>query len=205
MNKLSRWIKRLIDIICSGLLLLLLSPLFMLISIAVWFKLGSPVIFRQSRPGLKGRVFDMYKFRTMSDSTDGNGNLLPDSERLLSFGIGLRRSSLDELPELINVLIGDMSMVGPRPLLTSYMELYNDEQSRRHEVRPGITGWAQINGRNTISWEEKFELDVWYIDNWSLQLDLKILVQTLWKVISREGISAEGEATMTLFKGSGPR
>lgn len=165
-------------------------------------RLGSPVLFRQQRPGLHGKPFMMYKFRTMTDSMDTNGNLLADDERLPSFGRFLRSSSLDELPELFNVLKGDMSLVGPRPLLMEYLPLYSPLQARRHEILPGITGWAQINGRNAISWEEKFKLDVWYVDNQSLWLDLKIIFLTFIKVFRREGISHEGQATMEKFTGS---
>jgi len=165
-------------------------------------KLGSPVFFRQTRPGLKGKLFEMVKFRTMTDKTDLNGQLLPDEDRLPPFGRCLRASSLDELPELWNVLKGEMSLVGPRPLLVEYLPLYTPEQARRHDVRPGITGWAQVNGRNAISWEEKFKLDVWYVDNQSLWLDLKILWLTIKKVLVRDGISAQGDATMPKFTGS---
>lgn len=166
-------------------------------------KMGSPVLFRQVRPGLGGKPFEMVKFRTMKDAVDAAGNPLPDSERLTPFGQFLRSSSLDELPELWNVLKGDMSLVGPRPLLMEYLPLYSPEQYRRHEVRPGVTGWAQINGRNSLSWDEKFKLDVWYVDNRSLWLDIKILFLTVKKVLIRDGISAEGEATMTRFEGNG--
>ena len=196
------WIKRGIDIAASGLLLIVLSPLMLTLAVLVWRKLGRPVLFRQVRPGLHGKPFVMYKFRTMTDARDAQGNLLPDSERLTPFGKWLRATSLDELPELFNVLKGDMSLVGPRPLLMEYLERYTPEQARRHEVKPGITGWAQIHGRNALSWEEKFKLDVWYVDNWSLWLDLKILWRTLWIVLRREGISAEGHATMPEFRGN---
>lgn len=194
------WVKRGVDIVVSGLLLALLSPLMLLIALLVWRKLGRPVLFRQVRPGLHGKPFVMYKFRTMTDARDAQGNLLPDSERLTPFGKWLRATSLDELPELFNVLKGDMSLVGPRPLLMEYLERYTHEQARRHEVKPGITGWAQIHGRNALSWEEKFKLDVWYVDNWSLWLDIKILWRTLWIVLKREGVSAEGHATMPEFR-----
>lgn len=196
------WIKRGIDIAASVLLLIVLSPLMLTLAVLVWRKLGRPVLFRQVRPGLHGKPFVMYKFRTMTDARDAQGNLLPDSERLTPFGKWLRATSLDELPELFNVLKGDMSLVGPRPLLMEYLERYTPEQARRHEVKPGITGWAQIHGRNALSWEEKFKLDVWYVDNWSLWLDLKILWRTLWIVLRREGISAEGHATMPEFRGA---
>ena len=194
--------KRLFDIIASFLILFLLSPLLAILAWQVHRKLGSPVFFRQSRPGLRGRPFQLIKFRTMTNEHDVEGNLLPDSERLPPFGRFLRSSSLDELPELWNVLKGDMSLVGPRPLLMEYLDLYTDEQARRHEVRPGITGWAQVNGRNALSWEDKFKLDVWYVDNQSLWLDLKILLMTLAKVIRREGVSHAGHATMEKFRGS---
>lgn len=164
--------------------------------------MGSPVLFRQVRPGLNGKPFEMIKFRTMKYALDAAGNPLPDSERLTPFGQFLRSSSLDELPELWNVLKGDMSLVGPRPLLMEYLPLYSPEQARRHEVRPGVTGWAQVNGRNTLSWEDKFKLDVWYVDNRSLWLDIKVLFLTVKKVLVRDGISAEGEATMSKFTGS---
>lgn len=194
--------KRLFDLLISlGLLLLLALPL-LLLSVVVRFKLGSPVLFRQVRPGLHGQPFMMVKFRTMTDARGPDGELLPDAQRLTAFGRLLRASSLDELPELWNVLRGEMSMVGPRPLLMEYLPLYTPEQARRHEVRPGITGWAQVNGRNALSWEERFKLDVWYVDHQSCWLDLRILWRTLRKVIVREGISAAGEATMSKFTGS---
>lgn len=193
--------KRFIDVGVTILALGLLSPVLLIIALLVRFKHGSPILFRQQRPGLDGKPFTLYKFRTMTDARDAEGNLLPDAERLTSFGRFLRRTSLDELPELINVLKGDMSLVGPRPLLMRYLELYTPEQARRHEVRPGITGWAQINGRNAVSWEEKFRLDVWYVDNVSLWLDLKILFLTAWKVLKKEGISQDGHATMPEFTG----
>lgn len=193
--------KRLFDVIASAVLLIVLSPLMLVIAALVWANAGSPVIFKQVRPGLHGRPFTMYKFRTMTDARDENGRLLPDEQRLTKFGHFLRSTSLDELPELFNVLKGDMSLVGPRPLLMEYLPLYTPEQARRHEVRPGITGWAQVNGRNAISWEEKFKYDVWYVDNWSLWLDLKILFMTIVAVLRRNGISAEGHATMPVFRG----
>lgn len=183
-------------------LVVLLLPVMVGIAIAILITMGRPVIFKQVRPGLQGRPFTMYKFRTMTDARDHEGKLLPDAERLTKLGRFLRSTSLDELPELINVIKGDMSLVGPRPLLMQYLPLYTAEQARRHEVRPGITGWAQVNGRNAIAWEEKFKLDVWYVDNWSLWLDLKILLLTVWKVLVREGISQEGEATTRYFTGS---
>ena len=188
-------------ILALAALLLLAIPLIALICM-VRRKLGSPVFFRQTRPGLKGKLFEMVKFRTMTDERGPDGQLLPDKDRLTPFGRGLRASSLDELPELWNVLKGEMSLVGPRPLLVEYLPLYTPEQARRHEVRPGITGWAQVNGRNAISWEEKFKLDAWYVDNQSLWLDLKILWLTVKKVLVRDGISAQGDATMPKFTGS---
>lgn len=193
--------KRLFDILISLGLIIVLSPLFLVLLGAVYWKMGRPVIFTQPRPGLNGRPFKMYKFRTMTEERDSEGNLLPDEERLTPLGRFLRETSLDELPELFNVLKGDMSLVGPRPLLMQYLDRYAPEQARRHEVKPGITGWAQINGRNAITWEEKFVLDVWYVDNWSLWLDMKILAMTVVKVLKREGISAAGEATMPEFLG----
>jgi lipopolysaccharide/colanic/teichoic acid biosynthesis glycosyltransferase len=195
-------IKRSLDIIIAGLGLLILSPLLIVISLVILIQIGRPVLFIKMRPGLNGKPFYMYKFRTMTDETDEQGNLLPDELRLTRLGKFLRSTSLDELPELFNVIKGDMSLVGPRPLLMQYLERYTPEQARRHEVKPGITGWAQINGRNAITWEEKFVLDVWYVDNWSLWLDMKILAMTLVKVFRREGISAEGEATMPEFMGN---
>lgn len=194
--------KRLFDLIFAILALILLSPVFLVVVCLVRFNLGRPVFFRQIRPGLNGRPFEMVKFRTMRNLTDSTGELLSDAERMTFLGGLLRSTSLDELPELWNVLRGDMSLVGPRPLLMEYLSLYSPEQARRHEVKPGITGWAQINGRNTLSWEEKFNLDVWYVDNRSLWLDLKIIFLTIKKVAMRDGISAEGEATMHKFTGS---
>ena len=195
-------LKRLIDILASGLALIILSPVIIVVAILVNSKLGSPIFFKQIRPGLGGKPFKMVKFRTMLDAVDSQGNPLPDEVRLTDFGKFLRSTSLDELPELWNVLKGDMSLVGPRPLLMEYLPLYSADQARRHEVRPGVTGWAQINGRNAISWEQKFELDTWYVDNQSLWLDIKILFLTVWKVVHRDGISAAGEATMSRFMGS---
>eukprot|EP00747_Dinoflagellata_sp_TGD_P142535 gnl/TRDRNA2_/TRDRNA2_176255_c3_seq6.p2 gnl/TRDRNA2_/TRDRNA2_176255_c3~~gnl/TRDRNA2_/TRDRNA2_176255_c3_seq6.p2 ORF type:complete len:204 (-),score=17.15 gnl/TRDRNA2_/TRDRNA2_176255_c3_seq6:298-909(-) len=194
--------KRLMDILGSLLGLFLLSLILIVVSIWVRLKLGSPILFTQVRPGLGGKPFRMMKFRTMTDERDENGELLPDEVRLTKFGSFLRSTSLDELPELINVLRGDMSLVGPRPLLMEYLPLYSGRQYRRHEVRPGITGWAQINGRNALSWDEKFELDVWYVENRSLWLDIKILFLTVLKVVKRDGISHGGEATMPRFEGS---
>lgn len=194
--------KRFFDLIVAAIALLLLSlPLVVLIWL-IRRRLGSPVFFRQVRPGMHGKPFEMVKFRTMTDERGPDGQLLPDAVRLTPFGRFLRSSSLDELPELWNVLKGDMSLVGPRPLLMDYLPLYSPEQARRHEVRPGVTGWAQINGRNAISWEDKFKLDTWYVDNQSLWLDIKILWLTVKKVLVREGISAAGEATMSKFTGS---
>lgn len=194
-------IKRLFDIVASAFGLLLLAPVIAIVAWKIRRKLGSPVLFRQVRPGLKGKPFEMIKFRTMRDAIDAAGNPLPDSERMTPFGGFLRSSSLDELPELWNVLKGDMSLVGPRPLLMEYLPLYSPEQYRRHEARPGVTGWAQINGRNALSWDEKFKLDIWYVDNRSFWLDLKIILLTIKKVVVRDGISADGEATMAKFTG----
>ena len=193
--------KRIFDILCSALMLVSLAPVFVMIAILVARRLGTPIFFKQVRPGLDGKPFVLIKFRTMIDRRDAEGNLLPDKERMTKTGHFLRSASLDELPELINVLRGDMSLVGPRPLLMEYLPLYSHEQARRHEVRPGLTGWAQVNGRNAVSWDEKFKLDVWYVDNQSFWLDLKILLITAKKVLRREGISADGEATMPKFKG----
>lgn len=194
-------IKRLIDIIASGTALLLLSPIIAITAYKVAKNLGRPVIFTQDRPGLNGTIFKMMKFRSMRDAIDKNGQPLPDSERLTPFGMKLRESSLDELPGLWNVFIGNMSLVGPRPLLVEYLPLYSTEQARRHHVKPGITGWAQINGRNAISWQQKFEFDVWYVDHQSLWLDIKILFLTVKKVFTKADINADGEATMTKFTG----
>lgn len=195
-------IKRLFDIILSLVLIVVLSPLLFLIYVSALIKLGSPALFRQERPGLNGKIFTMYKFRSMTDKRDENGNLLNDSERLTGFGKLLRKTSLDELPELFNILKGDMSFVGPRPLLVKYLDRYTPEQARRHEVKPGLTGWAQVNGRNAISWEEKFKLDVWYVDNWSLMLDCRIIWMTIKKVLKREGVSPDGKTTMEEFLGT---
>ena len=195
-------IKRLLDILIASTALLLLSPLYAFVAYKVKKNLGSPVLFRQVRPGLHGKPFEMIKFRTMRDAVDAQGNSLPDSERLTPFGKMLRATSLDEMPELWNVIKGDMSVVGPRPLLTEYLPLYSPEQAKRHNVRPGMTGHAQINGRNAIGWDEKFKLDTWYVDNQSTLLDFKIMFQTVHKVLAKDDISAEGEATMTKFTGS---
>ena len=194
--------KRSIDFLLSFIALVALSPLLLLLAILVRSLLGNPVLFTQTRPGLWGRPFRLFKFRTMTDGMDPDGVLLPDSNRLTAFGGMLRATSLDELPELWNVLKGDMSLVGPRPLLMQYLDLYTAEQARRHEVRPGITGWAQVNGRNALSWEDKFALDIWYVDNESFWLDVKILLMTLLKVIKRDGVSQEGHATMEPFRGT---
>jgi lipopolysaccharide/colanic/teichoic acid biosynthesis glycosyltransferase len=194
--------KRFFDLLVAALLLSLLLPLMFALMLLVRLRLGAPVLFSQSRPGLNRHPFIMHKFRTMTNARGSNGQLLPDSDRLTAFGRFLRASSLDELPELWNVLKGEMSLVGPRPLLLEYLDLYSPEQARRHELRPGITGWAQVNGRNALNWEEKFKLDVWYVDHRSLWLDIKILWLTVRKVLVREGISAAGEATMSEFKGS---
>ena len=194
--------KRIVDILVSFFGIVLLTPIFLLVAFLIRKNLGSPVIFSQIRPGIDGKPFKMYKFRSMKNAIDTSGNPLPDAERLTPFGQKLRSTSLDELPELWNVLKGDMSLVGPRPLLMEYLPLYNKEQYRRHEMRPGITGWAQINGRNAISWEDKFKLDVWYVDNQSLKLDLKILLLTIKKVFIKEGVSSSGEVTTSKFTGS---
>ena len=195
-------IKRLFDIISSVFSLFALAPVIVIVAWQIRRKLGSPVLFRQVRPGLNGKPFEMIKFRTMRDVMDARGNPLPDSERMTPFGQFLRSTSLDELPELWNVLKGDMSLVGPRPLLMESLPLYSPEQYRRHETRPGVTGWAQINGRNALSWEDKFKLDIWYVDNQSIWLDIKIIFLTVKKVLMRDGISAEGEVTMPKFQGT---
>lgn len=199
---LRQGLKRLFDIIVSATALLCLSPLIVLLYAFVWFSLGRPVFFRQARPGLNERLFTLYKFRTMRDVTDKSGNTLPDEQRLTAFGKWLRATSLDELPELLNVLKGDMSLVGPRPLLAEYLPLYSDRQRQRHAVRPGLTGWAQVNGRNLLDWNERFELDLWYVEHWNLLLDFRIIAMTLVKVAQREGISAAAHATMPKFTGS---
>lgn len=193
--------KRFLDVVLSGIALIVLSPVFLIVAILVRTKLGSPVIFKQERPGKDDKVFSMYKFRTMTDATDKNGELLPDDVRLTHFGKILRSTSLDELPELWNIFIGDMSIVGPRPLLVEYLELYTSTQAKRHDVRPGLTGLAQVNGRNAISWEEKFEYDVIYVENISFLEDVKIIFLTVKKVFIKEGISADGSQTMEKFKG----
>ena len=193
--------KRLFDFIVATLALFTLSPLLLLLAFLVGLNSGFPILFHQRRPGLHGKPFTLYKFRTMTDERDAQGNLFPDAERLTPFGRFLRSTSLDELPELFNVLKGEMSLVGPRPLLMRYLDRYTPEQMRRHEVKPGITGWAQINGRNAITWEQKFALDVWYVDNQSLWLDLKIIALTAWKILKREGINQPGHATAREFMG----
>ena len=195
-------IKRIIDILVSLIGLIFLSPLMLIIYLLVRINLGGPAFFLQERVGKDNKVFKMIKFRTMRDARDKNGNLLSDNERVTKFGSFLRSFSLDELPELINIIKGDMSLIGPRALLVQYLGLYNDEQIRRHEVLPGLTGWAQINGRNSITWSEKFELDVWYVDNWSIWLDIKIFFLTFWKVIKREGINQSETVTMEYFNGA---
>ncbi len=211
MNSIGMWIfptgvpiqKRLLDLLIAIPGIILISPLLGLVALLVWLRLGLPVLFRQTRPGIRGEPFTIYKFRTMTESFDDGGELLPDSERLTRLGLFLRSLSLDEWPELINVLRGEMSLVGPRPLLMQYLDRYTPEQSRRHEVLPGMTGWAQVNGRNVLTWEDKFRFDVWYVDNWSLGLDIKILILTLWRVLQREGISQPGHATAEEFLGNG--
>jgi sugar transferase EpsL len=194
--------KRFLDFICSLILLILFLPIMLILALLIRIKLGAPILFKQQRPGLHGKPFYLYKFRTMTDARDSRGNFFADRIRLTPFGATLRKFSLDELPQLINVIIGDISLVGPRPLLMEYLPLYTEEQAKRHLVRPGITGWAQVNGRNAISWEEKFKLDVWYVNNHSLWLDLKILLITIKKVIKTEGITQRGVVTVEPFKGS---
>ena len=195
-------LKRVLDVLISVMILLSLSPIYLLLAILVYRKLGAPILFKQERPGLYGKPFTMYKFRTMRNAYDSHGKPLPDAERMTSLGQFLRSTSLDELPEFYNVLKGDMSTVGPRPLLMQYLDRYSPDQGRRHELRPGITGWAQINGRNAITWEKKLALDVWYVDQCSLWLDVKIIALTVWKVFRREGINQQGVVTMTEFMGS---
>jgi len=198
----SQAIKRVVDIAGASVGIILVAPVLLVVSLLVLLTMGRPVLFRQQRPGLRGKPFTLYKFRTMRDARSASGELLPDDLRLTTFGKWLRSTSLDELPELFNVLKGEMSLVGPRPLLMEYLPRYSPEQARRHEVKPGITGWAQVNGRNALTWEEKFRMDVWYVDHWNLWLDMKILLLTIWKVLKREGISAEGCATMPVFTGN---
>lgn len=196
------WSKRVFDLIAAALALLVLSPLIILLGLLVLVTFGPPIIFRQLRPGFKGRPFQIYKFRTMTEGTDPQGNPLPDSVRLTALGRVMRSTSLDELPELLNILRGEMSVVGPRPLLMEYLPLYTPRQMRRHDAYPGLTGWAQVHGRNAVDWEERFDLDVWYVDHRSFGLDLKIVLLTVWKVIRREGITQPGRATMEYFKGT---
>ena len=196
-------IKRLFDITLALILIIIFLPFYIIVSILILTKMGSPILFRQQRPGLNGNIFGIYKFRTMTNEKDKNGNLLPDEQRLLGLGITIRSLSLDELPQIFNVLKGEMSFVGPRPLLIEYLDRYNDTQKRRHDVKPGITGWAQVNGRNAISWKQKFEYDVWYVDNQSFWLDIKIPWMTFLKVVKRSDISSDSSATMEKFMGSG--
>ncbi|MFY9387377.1 MAG: sugar transferase [Smithellaceae bacterium] len=195
--------KRVFDLLLSIPVLILVSPVIIVVTLLVRMRLGSPVFFSQLRPGLHARPFYMLKFRTMTNTRGSDGRLLLDDKRMTRLGNFLRRTSIDELPEFVNVFKGDMSLVGPRPLLMQYLDRYTPEQARRHEVKPGITGWAQIHGRNALTWEEKFKLDVWYVDNWSLWLDIKIIAMTIWKILQREGISQPGQATMEEFKGIG--
>ena len=195
-------IKSIFDKILVLFLIILFSPIYIVISLLIFFKMGSPILFRQKRPGYKEKIFGIYKFRTMTNEKDANGNLLPDDKRLVGIGKFIRSTSLDELPQLFNVLKGEMSFVGPRPLLIEYLDLYNETQKRRHDVKPGITGWAQVNGRNAISWEQKFEFDVWYVYNQSFWLDMKILWMTFLKVVKRSDISSSSSATMEKFEGS---
>ncbi|MHC5850862.1 sugar transferase [Nostoc sp.] len=203
LKKDSRLIKSILDRVVAAIALIFLFPLLMSVAIAIYFRMGSPVIFTQPRPGQNARIFNFYKFRTMTNARDTEGNFLADEKRLTAFGKFLRKTSLDELPQLWNVLKGDMSFVGPRPLLVKYLDRYTPKQARRHEVKPGITGWAQVNGRRTLDqfWNKKFQLDVWYIDHWSLSLDLKILFMTLWQVLQRKSITQEGHVTSEEFKG----
>src|SRR5467141_2686747 len=196
--------KRLVDLLVSSIALILLAPLMAAVAVLLWLTMGSPIFFRQARAGYQGSPFTLFKFTTMRSARDVQGRLLPDKDRLTKVGIILRGFSLDELPQLWNVLIGDMSLVGPRPLLMDYLERYNPEQARRHEVKPGITGWAQVNGRNALSWEQKFKRDVWYVDNQSLWIDLRIMFQTLSKALKRDGINQPGQATAEEFLGGRP-
>lgn len=202
---LSRSIKYTVDRLLAAIALILLSPFIAVLAIAIYFQMGSPIIFSQPRGGKDNSVFTFYKFRTMTDERDSDGKLLPDMERLTPLGEFLRQTSLDELPQLWNVLRGEMSFIGPRPFVAKYLDRYTPDQARRHAVNPGITGWAQINGRNSISWEEKFELDLWYIDRWSLGLDLKILVLTVVKIVSKEGVDEDQNTTSTEFMGTAPK
>jgi len=203
-KKVSQLVKWVLDRLCAAIALLVFSPVILMVAIAIYIRMGGPIFFCQPRPGKNGRVFNFYKFRTMTSDCDADGNLLPDEQRLIPLGQFLRKTSLDELPQLLNVLKGDMSFVGPRPLLVRYLDRYSPEQARRHDVMPGITGWAQVNGRRLLdgNWPEKFRLDVWYVDNWSLSLDLKILFLTVWKVLAQKEISQEGHATSEEFKGN---
>lgn len=201
-HSFSRRLKRGLDVVVSAITLILLSPVILVVAVLVRWQMGRPVVFRQQRPGYRGKPFYAFKFRSMTDERDENGRLLPDAARITRLGTLLRRSSLDELPQFWNVFRGDMSLVGPRPLLMQYLDRYTPEQARRHSVPPGITGWTQVNGRNDLAWEQKLALDVWYVDHWSLVLDLRILAMTLWKVLTGEGISAEGSATMPEFMGT---
>lgn len=202
MKLYERFLKRVVDIICASMAIVILSPVLVVLFVLVRIKLGSPVIFKQERPGKDEKIFTLYKFRTMTDEKDEYGNLLSDDVRLTRFGQKLRSLSLDELPELFNILMGDLSIVGPRPLLPQYIPLYNEHQHRRHEVRSGLTGYAQVNGRNAISWEEKFDMDVYYVDHISFFLDVKIIIKTVLTVLKREGISGEGVVTMEPFQGN---
>ncbi|MCC3406933.1 MAG: sugar transferase [Microcoleus sp. PH2017_10_PVI_O_A] len=199
---ISRLVKSVCDRLFAAIALVLFSPFILFVAIAISLPMGTPIVFTQPRPGKDGQIFTFYKFRTMTNDRDADGNLLSDEKRLTAIGQFLRKTSLDELPQLLNVLKGDMSFVGPRPLIVEYLERYSPEQARRHDVMPGITGWAQINGRNTISWQEKFKLDVWYVNNWSLWLDLKILFLTVWKVVKKEGISQANHVTVEDFMGN---
>jgi lipopolysaccharide/colanic/teichoic acid biosynthesis glycosyltransferase len=199
------WSKRLFDLVLTGIGLVLISPLLAVLALLVRSAHGAPIFFRQVRPGYKGQPFKIFKFRSMTDARDAQGQFLPDEARVTRLGRFLRATSLDELPELFNVLRGEMSLVGPRPLLEEYLPRYTPEQARRHDVLPGITGWAQVNGRNVLSWEEKFKMDVWYVDHWSLGLDIKVLLTTLWKVLKREGINQEGHISAEVFMGSTER
>ena len=199
-----KYVKRLLDILISLASIIILSPVFLILALLVRTKLGSPVLFHQDRPGLKGKIFHLYKFRSMTDERDENGELLPDEKRLTDFGKKLRSTSLDELPELFSILKGDMSLVGPRPLLVQYLPLYNERQRHRHDVRPGLTGWAQVNGRNTLTWHDKFEYDVEYTEKYCFSMDLRIVLMTFAGVIRREGINPENSATMDFFRGNYP-
>ena len=197
--------KRVFDILFALLVLVLLSPVMFILAVLLWLKQGWPVFFTQTRPGLGGRLFKLVKFRTMRDAYDGDGKPLPDEQRITGLGRFMRRTSLDELPEFFNVLMGDMSVVGPRPLLVQYLARYSPEQARRHDVLPGVTGWAQVNGRNALTWDEKFKLDVWYVDHWSFGLDLRIILMTIGNVLGQRGISQAGHATMPEFMGNTPK